>query len=67
MSIYKGLNKYKIRIIVVILLTFGNALGELFLPRLMSLVIDKGVAYGDTAYVLKIGALMIVVVILTVM
>ena len=67
MSIYKGLNKYKIRIIVVILLTFGNALGELFLPRLMSLVIDKGVAYGDTAYVLKIGAFMIVVVILTVM
>ncbi|WP_297393641.1 ABC transporter ATP-binding protein [uncultured Peptoniphilus sp.] len=67
MSIYKGLNKYKIRIIVVILLTFGNALGELFLPRLMSLVIDKGVAYGDTSYVLKIGALMIVVVILTVM
>ena len=42
MSIYKGLNKYKIRIIVVILLTFGNALGELFLPRLMSLVIDRG-------------------------
>ena len=67
MSIYKGLNKYKIRIIVVILLTFGNALGELFLPRLMSLVIDRGVAYGNTAYVLKIGALMIVVVILTVM
>ena len=67
MSIYKGLNKYKIRIIVVILLTFGNALGELFLPKLMSLVIDKGVAYGDTSYVLKIGALMIFVVILTVM
>lgn len=67
MSIYKGLNKYKIRIIVVILLTFGNALGELFLPRLMSLVIDRGVAYGDTAYVLKIGAIMIIVVILTVM
>ena len=67
MNIYKGLNKYKLRIILVILLTFGNALGELFLPRLMSLVIDKGVAYGDTSYVLKIGALMIVVVILTVM
>ncbi|NMW84539.1 ABC transporter ATP-binding protein [Peptoniphilus sp. AGMB00490] len=67
MSIYKGLNKYKIRIIVVILLTFGNALGELFLPKLMSLVIDKGVAYGDTSYVLKIGAVMIFVVIITVM
>lgn len=67
MNIYRGLNKYKIRIIVVIFLTFGNALGELFLPKLMSLVIDKGVAYGDTDYVLKIGGLMILVVIFTVM
>ena len=67
MHIYKGLNKYKLRIVVVILLTFGNALGELFLPKLMSLVIDKGVAYGDTDYVLKIGGVMIIVVIFTVM
>lgn len=67
MNIYKGLNKYKLRIVVVILLTFGNALGELFLPKLMSLVIDKGVAYGDTDYVLKIGGVMIIVVIFTVM
>jgi len=66
MNIFKGLNKYRLRIIVVILLTFGNALGELFLPKLMSLVIDKGVAYGNTNYVLKMGALMIVVVIFTV-
>ncbi len=67
MNIYKGLDKYKLRIVVVILLTFGNALGELFLPKLMSLVIDKGVAYGDTDYVLKIGGVMIIVVIFTVM
>lgn len=33
MSIYKGLNKYKIRIIVVILLTFGNALGGTFFTK----------------------------------
>lgn len=67
MNIYKGLNKYKLRIIVVILLTFGNALGELFLPKLMSLVIDKGVAYGDTTYVIRLGGIMILVVIFTVM
>ncbi|MBU5669926.1 ABC transporter ATP-binding protein/permease [Peptoniphilus sp. MSJ-1] len=67
MNIFKGLNKYKIRILVVILLTFGNALGELFLPRLMSLVIDKGVAYGDTNYVLRMGGVMIIVVIFTVL
>ena len=66
MEIYRGLNKYKFRILVVLLLTFGNALGELFLPKLMSLVIDKGVAYGDTQYILRVGLLMIVVVILTV-
>lgn len=66
MEIYKGLSKYRLRILVVLLLTFGNALGELFLPKLMSLVIDKGVAYGDTDYILKIGMIMIIVVILTV-
>mgnify|MGYP000652266638 CR=1 FL=1 len=42
MNIYKGLDKYKLRIVVVILLTFGNALGELFLPKLMSLASDSG-------------------------
>ncbi|MGI5949000.1 ABC transporter ATP-binding protein [Peptoniphilus sp.] len=66
MEIYKGLSKYRLRILVVLLLTFGNALGELFLPKLMSLVIDKGVAYGDTDYILKMGMIMIIVVILTV-
>ncbi|MET3618354.1 ATP-binding cassette subfamily B protein [Peptoniphilus olsenii] len=66
MKIYNGLIKYKLRILVVLLLTFGNALGELFLPKLMSLVIDKGVAYGDTNYIMRTGLVMIIVVFLTV-
>ncbi len=66
MEIYRDLKKYRLRIFLVVLLTFGNAIGELFLPKLMSLVIDKGVAYGDTSYILQMGGVMIVVVVLTV-
>ena len=67
MEIFRALKKFKPQIGLVILLTFGNALGELFLPRLMSLVVDTGVAKGDTDYILKIGLIMMVVVILTVL
>ena len=55
MEIFRRLGKFKYRIALVILLTYGNALGELFLPRLMSLVVDLGVARGDTAYILRMG------------
>ena len=67
MEIFRRLGKFKYRIALVILLTFGNALGELFLPRLMSLVVDLGVARGDTAYILRMGQLMLLVVFATVL
>lgn len=66
MSIYKNLKKYNLRILVVLLLTFGNALGELFLPKLMSIIVDNGVANSDTNYILKMGFVMIIVVLFTV-
>lgn len=67
MSIYKNLKKYNLRILVVLLLTFGNALGELFLPKLMSLIVDSGVARNDSPYIFKMGFVMIIVVLLTVL
>ncbi|MGX7106166.1 ABC transporter ATP-binding protein [Hutsoniella sourekii] len=66
MEIIKRLQPYKWRVLVVILLTFGNALGELFLPRLMSVIVDQGVAVGNTDLILRTGLVMVVVVLLTV-
>ena len=62
MNLFRRLSKYKMRIFLVLLLTFGNALGELFLPKLMSLVVDQGIASGDTDYILEMGLIMLLVV-----
>lgn len=67
MRVFSYLKPYRLRILLVILLTFGNSLGELFLPKLMSIVIDQGVTRGDTSFILRIGLVMIGVVILTVL
>ncbi|AMB93997.1 ABC transporter ATP-binding protein [Aerococcus sanguinicola] len=67
MQVFAYLRAYRWRILLVILLTFGNALGELFLPKLMSTVVDQGVANGDTQLILKIGGVMLLVVLVTVL
>ena len=65
MSVFKGLKKYRKGLLIVFLLTFGNAIGELFLPFLLSIIVDEGIAYGATDVVLKIGLIMIIVTLIT--
>ena len=46
-------------------LTMGNAIGELFLPFLLSIIVDEGIAYGAIDVVLRIGFLMVIVTLIT--
>lgn len=66
MKVFENLKKFKWQIVFVIALTFMNALGELYLPKLMSIMIDKGVTNVDFQVISKTGTIMIVVVIVTV-
>lgn len=66
MKVFQNLKKFKWQIVFVIALTFMNALGELYLPKLMSIMIDKGVATVDFQVISKTGTIMIIVVIVTV-
>ena len=66
MKVFENLKKFKWQIVFVIALTFMNALGELYLPKLMSIMIDKGVANVDFQVISKTGTIMIIVVIVTV-
>ena len=50
---------YKIPILLVIMFTFFQAISELYLPTLMADIVDIGIVNGDTTYILKIGALML--------
>lgn len=66
MKVFENLKKFKWQIVFVIALTFMNALGELYLPKLMSIMIDKGVTNVDFQVISKTGTIMIIVVIVTV-
>jgi ATP-binding cassette subfamily B protein len=46
---------------VILLLLFFQALAELYLPTLMSDIVDTGIVNGDVSYILKIGGFMLVV------
>ena len=52
---------YKLPIIFIIALVFIQSLSELFLPTLMSDIIDKGVINQDIPYIWKIGGVMLLV------
>jgi ATP-binding cassette subfamily B protein len=66
MRVFTDLKKYKKGLVIVFLLTAGNAIGELFLPYLLSIIVDEGVATGSIETVLQIGFLMVIVTLLTV-
>ena len=65
MSVLKDLKTYKKGLLIVFFLTMGNAIGELFLPFLLSIIVDEGIAYGAIDVVLRIGFLMVIVTLIT--
>lgn len=65
MSVFKNLKTYKKGLLIVFFLTMGNAIGELFLPFLLSIIVDEGIAYGAIDVVLRIGLIMVIVTLST--
>ncbi|MCE3294160.1 MAG: multidrug transporter ATP-binding protein [Arthrobacter sp.] len=48
----------------VVIFQLAQSVASLYLPTLNADVIDQGVAAGDTAYILRVGALMLVITLL---
>ncbi|EAA0091649.1 ABC transporter ATP-binding protein [Listeria innocua] len=61
MKLMKRLKPYWLSITAVLVLTFGQVIGQLFLPTLMSNIIDKGVVKGDTDYIWSTGMQMLLI------
>ncbi|EKF1880397.1 ABC transporter ATP-binding protein [Listeria innocua] len=61
MKLMKRLKHYWLSITAVLVLTFGQVIGQLFLPTLMSNIIDKGVVKGDTDYIWSTGMQMLLI------
>ncbi len=60
-KLFKYLSPFKISLIVVLVLIFFQSLSQLYLPTLMSDIVDTGIVNGDTDYILRIGLFMLLV------
>jgi ATP-binding cassette, subfamily B, multidrug efflux pump len=60
-KLFRYLKPFAVPVAAVILLVAGQAVAELYLPTLMADIVDLGVARGDTAYIVRVGGLMLLV------
>lgn len=61
LKLTKYLKAFQLPIYLVLVLVLLQSLAELYLPTLMSDIVDKGVVTGDTDYIWKIGGFMLLV------
>lgn len=57
----KRLKPYRLLIFLTLVMLFASALLDLFLPSLMSDIVNKGIGAGDTGEIIRIGLLMLLV------
>ncbi len=55
------LKPYYLEVIGVLFLTLIGVFSELFLPRLMGNIVDKGISTGDTVFIYRTGLLMLII------
>ncbi len=61
LRLFKYLKPYLTNVVAVLVLVFFQSLSELYLPTLMSNIVDTGIVKGDTSYILKVGSIMLLV------
>lgn len=59
--LFKLIKPYALSVAAVFILVFFQAFSEVYLPNLMSDIVDIGIVNGDTAYILTMGGRMLIV------
>ena len=57
------LRPYRNLIALIFALVFLQAMADLYLPTLLAKIVDTGIVKGDTAYIMRVGGLMLLVAI----
>ncbi len=65
LKFYKNLKPYVGLILIMLVLLFGQTLAMLFLPNMMSKIVDLGVIKGDIEFIYRQGLLMILVTLIS--
>lgn len=61
LKLFRYLKPFWFPILIVLVVVYLQAYTDLYLPTLMSDIVDKGIVDGDTAYIWKIGGQMLLV------
>ncbi|MCI0182162.1 MAG: ABC transporter ATP-binding protein [Acidibacillus sp.] len=64
LKLLRYLKPYRTAVTLVLVLIFLQSLSSLYLPYLMSNIVDVGVVKGDIPYIIKIGGFMLLVTII---
>lgn len=60
-KLFKLLKPYRIPIIATIVIVFFQCMSDLYLPTLMSDIVNKGITNGDVNYIMQTGIVMLLV------
>ena len=61
LKLFRMLKPYRIPIAAIFVVVFFQCMGDLYLPTLMSDVVNKGITNGDVNYIFRTGLLMLIV------
>jgi ATP-binding cassette, subfamily B, multidrug efflux pump len=64
LKIIRMLKPYRIPIAAIVVLVFTQCMCDLYLPNLMSDIVNNGITNGDVPYILQMGTLMLLVALL---
>ncbi|HET7578679.1 MAG TPA: ABC transporter ATP-binding protein [Bacillales bacterium] len=59
MKLFRFIKPFRKAVIFVLILTFLQVLANLYLPTLMSDIVDIGIVNGDISYIVKVGGIML--------
>ncbi|MFT8321421.1 MAG: ABC transporter ATP-binding protein [Bacillus sp. (in: firmicutes)] len=60
-KLLREISKYRIAIFIVLVFTFFRAFSELYLPNIMSDIVDVGIVQDNKSYMLQLGGWMLLV------
>ena len=61
LRLFKFLKPYTIPIITTVILVFIQVITELYLPTMMSDIVNKGIVNSDVSFIMKTGGLMLLI------
>ncbi|WP_058300891.1 ABC transporter ATP-binding protein [Gorillibacterium timonense] len=61
LKLFRNLKPYTTPIAIVLILVLMQSLAELYLPTLMSDIVDKGIVHNDNPYIWRIGGFMLLI------